>query len=206
MTPSFGCGRRVLVISTKARDIGAGQEDTPERARSWLDGDDRAGMSGRSTALYALFKAATPGEIELTSERGVRFRGIPTSVDDYMGLVVVNYAAPAGYVPVISATTPTIAIQAREWEFILSEVRTTTGLFSYPRTTAHRSISISRSEPRGKSLALLGMAEYGEELLLVGDGCAAVPPMAPLRSSAAGIRSPSLALTRMTGSGLSSTP
>lgn len=166
-------GRRVLVISTKARDIQPGRADSVQRARSWLDGAIARACRQIDGVVRAL-RSAVPGDIELTSQRGVAIPWDPTDVDEYLGLVVVNYAAPAGYVPTISATTPTIAIQAREWEFILSEVRTTAGVFSF----LQQRMSLDLDQPLGTEkevLGLLGMTEYGEEALLVGENTLAVP-------------------------------
>lgn len=166
-------GHRILVISTKARDVRQGEQDTLERARSWLDG--AIGKACRQVdGVVRTLKAATPGEIELTSERGVTIPWDPTGVVDYFGLVVVNYSAPASYVPAISATTPTITIQAREWELILDEVRTTSGVFSY----LEQRLSLDLDQPLGTEeevLGLLGLAEYGEEILMASQVPLAVP-------------------------------
>lgn len=166
-------GRRVLIISTKARDFEQGQKDKRDRARSWLDGAIEKACNQIDGVVRTL-KAATPGKIELRSERGVAIPWDPTGVDSYLGLVVVNYSAPAGYVPAISATTPTIAILAREWELILDEVRTTSGVFSY----LEQRLSLNLDQPLGTEkevLGLLGMAEYGEAITLADEDSLAVP-------------------------------
>ncbi len=166
-------GRRVLVISTKARDFEQGQHDSVERAQSWLDGAIEKACRQIDGVVRA-FRSAAPGDIELSSERGVVVPWDPTDVSEYLGLVVVNYSAPVGYVPTISATTPTIAIQAREWELILDEVRTTSGVFAY----LEQRFSLGLDQPLGTEkevLGLLGMAEYGEQLLVTGERTLAIP-------------------------------
>lgn len=166
-------GGKVLVIATKSRDPQAGSADGPDNAVSWLD-KTIAKACRQVDGVVRLLQRAAPGEIELTSERGVVIPWDPTGVNTYMGLIAINYAAPSGYVPKTTARTPTVAIQAREWEFILSEIRTTSGIFQY----LQERLGLNLDQPLGTEkevLGLVGLAEYGEELLVVGEGALAVP-------------------------------
>jgi hypothetical protein len=156
-------GRRVLVISTKARDFETGMADTLERAESWLHKTIvKAGQ--QIDGVVRTLKAAHPGEIVLTSERGVQIPWDPTEVEDYFGLIVVNYAAPPDYVPVAETSVPTLVIQAREWQLILQEVRSTSGVFTYIESR----LNLDLEQPLGTErevLGLLGFAEYEGEVV-----------------------------------------
>jgi hypothetical protein len=139
-------GDRVLVISTKSRDPRAGSSDSLEDAIAWLDKNMKKACSQIDGVVRTL-RSAAPGEIEFTSERGVVVPWDPSGVDSYRGLIVINYAAPPGYVPVITAKTPTVAIQSREWEFLLNEIRDDVWHLPLPRPatrTAYRPASRTR--------------------------------------------------------------
>lgn len=91
-------GHRVLVISTKSRDLGPGMDDDLARASGWLDKAIAKGSSQIDGVVRTL-RTASPGTIRLRSERGVQIPWDGIGVRDYAGLIVINYKAPPNYVP-----------------------------------------------------------------------------------------------------------
>lgn len=166
-------GDRVLVVSTRSRNPASGLADTEEKARRWLT-KTIAKASRQIDGVVRALKGADPGEVVLTSERGLAIPWDPTDVDSYIGLVVVNYTPPPDFVPAPVATTPTVVVSAIEWELLLSEIRTTSGVLNYLEDR----LDLNVGQPLGMEkevLGLFGLIDQGEEIALIGDGAVAVP-------------------------------
>lgn len=166
-------GQSVVVLSVKARDPEAGKDDTPEKARSWLDKRIRD-ASSQIEGVVRTLRQADPGSITLTSERGRSLPWDPSLVEEYLGVIVVNYSPPTEYVPQPEGEVPKFVILAPEWGFLVDEIFTTKGVVNYVRQRVDLPISQALGTER-EVQGLLGLAEFGADVLLAGDEALQVP-------------------------------
>ncbi len=116
-------GKQLLIGSVKSRDIAVGPNDSPQRARNWLDKSVHKGTAQINGVVRTLRDKSR--DLVLKSDRGVEVPWEPDALDDMdvVGVVIVNYTAPFDYYPPMpSEGIATVVIHARDWEMIHSRL------------------------------------------------------------------------------------
>jgi hypothetical protein len=125
-------GRSVAVVSVKTRHPHSRVAETDFRKRRWLETnieDARGQIGGVVRNLCNL----RPGELVLESERGVRVTWDPAIVAGFVGVVIVDADTPSDVFtpPAMNDPVPTIAVLARDWDFLHQVLPSTTGIINY---------------------------------------------------------------------------
>lgn len=126
-------GKRLVVVSVKSRDPAKMGQDTEDRARSWLDTQIKKASKQIDGTIRKLRSA--DGDIKLTNMRGVEVPWNPSEVEEYLGVIVVNYSPPPAYVPSPSSKrAPVVGFQVRDWQHVCGVLWSSTLLAGYVKT------------------------------------------------------------------------
>ena len=122
-------GRRLLVISIKARDPAKQDSDTPERAVAWR----KKAIDGAASQIKGTVRAlAKDARLVLRSDRGVELPWNESAVDEIIGVIVVDFARDDDYYPdPRDFPIPVTVMETKDWEMICTRLLRATAILNY---------------------------------------------------------------------------
>lgn len=133
-------GRRLLVISIRARDPDKQESDTPERAVAWR----KKAIDGAANQIKGTVRALTQETgLVLRSDRGIELPWTETAVDDIIGVIVVDYARNDDYYPdQRDFPIPVTVMETKDWEMICTRLLRATAIMNYVEIRAKVGLTI----------------------------------------------------------------
>lgn len=119
-------GGRGIALQVKARS--SATTDTPERARSWLLKNAAAGLRQARGTIRSTFRS---GSITLDNLRGRPVR-VSGNWVEWVPVVVLDHPTPPrGVIPTQDVDGPSVIMLRRDWEFLWSQLRSTSAIVDY---------------------------------------------------------------------------